>query len=432
MNRRQLLRAAGASLCLPFLPSAPGAAAESLGLRRQVWFFVPNGFLTPALTPTATGPDYALPPALAALGPLRSRLSLWSGLRNLADANGERYGFSTHEACTASLLTDTPLAGDYYTRGARNGISVDQYAVRELRPATPYASLQLGTGERWINGGGTIDVLYNHLSWANDVTPLAPLVDPKAVFDGMFGGADATATAEEQARRQALRTSVLDAVNDRTRALSARLDAADRAKLEQHTTAVRELELRLEGLAEVECDPGPEPGADLAFPARLDAMLGIVRVALTCDLTRIATMMSATTTALTTFPWLGISTDHHTLSHNQAYLERDRQDYLTVQGWFAERFAAFCQSLADVPEGDGDLLSTTQVTMLSEFGDGNAHVASPMIVFTAGGEASGIRHGRHEAAAGVPHANFLRASLRHLGADPDGFGTTATGTLDLT
>lgn len=431
MNRRMFLRSAAATLWLPFLRSAPGAAAAPDPIRRTVWFFVPNGFLSSALTPQQAGAGYALPPALGGLEPIRERATVISGLVNLADEAGATYGYGTHEGCVASLLTDVPLFGNYYAGPARLGVSVDQYAAQQLRPTTPYASLQLGTGERWINAGGNIDLFYNSLSWANDATPLAPLVDPRAVFERMFGGADPAATAEEQERRLATRRSVLDAVTDRARRLSTQLDAVDRDRLDQYTTAVRALELRLDGLARSTCEPGEAPDPDLAFPERIDAMLDLVRVAMTCDHTRIVTFMAATTTALTTFPSLGITTDHHSLSHNFAYSAQDRADYLRVQAFFVERYAAFCASLAEVPTEDGDLLSSTLVSLVSEFAEGNLHLAGPMVMVAAGGEAGALRHGRHLDAAGAPHTNYLRTTLAFQGVDPEGFGLHATGTLDL-
>lgn len=431
MNRRLFLRSAAATLWLPFLRSAPGAAAAPEPIRRTVWFFVPNGFPSDAITPDEVGEGYTLPPALGGLAPIRDRATVVSGLRNRSDRSGEQYGFGTHEGCTASLLTDVALPATAYAGPARLGVSVDQHAVQQLRPTTPYASLQLGTGERWISAGGTIDVYYQSLSWANDATPLAPLVDPRAVFDRMFGGADPAASAEDAARRLATRRSVLDAVHGRAKALAGELDAADRARLDQYATAVRELELRLDGLASTSCTPGDAPDPNLALPERIDAMLDLTRVALTCDLTRVATVMAGTTTSLATFPTLGIATDHHTLSHNFAYSARDREDYLRVVAFHVEKYAAFCASLADVATDDGDLLSSTLVSLVSEFGDGNLHVGSPLVFVAAGGEGGGLRHGRHLDAADAPHANYLRATLAFQGVDPEGFGRTATGTLDL-
>lgn len=432
MDRRLFLRSAAATLWLPLLPSAlPRAARASTpaGPRRLVFFFVPNGMLEEFVTPAATGPDYPLPPLLSPLAPLQSRVSVISGLHNLS--SGETATFGTHEGCLASLLSDHAI-GDAYTGALAGGQTVDQAAAAAIGAATPFPSLQLGTGEPPISAFGNIGVYYSTLSWAGPQTPISPLVDPKTTFDRMFAGSDPVATEVELERRATLRRSVLDAVLERTDRLQTRLDAADRAKLDQFTTGVRELELRIQAIEEIECPVPAEPGSNPGFAEKVAAFVDLMVVALQCDYTRVLTFMGGPSTAMTTFPFLGISTDHHSLSHNQAYSDAARADLLAIQQWYVSQYATLCDKLAQVPTADGDLLSTSLVSLVSEFAESNSHVANPSSFLVAGGEAGGVLQGRHRRHPGTPHGNLLRSMLDFVGVDPSGFGETATGTLDLT
>jgi hypothetical protein len=434
MNRRLFLRSAASTLWLPMLRSAPGMAAQPTAPRRTVWFFVPNGFLTEDMKPTTTGSDYVAPAVLSGTASIRDRMTVLSEIDNVSDREASYSGsYSTHESCVATLLTDKKLPANYYSGALDLGVSVDQYAVQQLRPPTPYGSLQLGMNEQFITtGSGNLDTYYDHISWANATTPLAPLSDLQGLFERMFGGADAGATEEEIARRLVLRKSVLDGVNDRAKALSSRLDAADRGKLDQYQTAVRELEVRLQTLSEVSCEPPDAPQANLDYPERLDAMFDFLKVVLACDYSRVVTFMAGTTTSLLTFPSIGVTTDHHTLSHDWAGSQSARNDLLLVQKFYVDKWVRFCQSLADTSVDGGDLLSSTMVSLVSEFAESNSHLANPMMMLTAGGEDAGFRHGRHLDTNRVPHANYLRATLEFMGADSSGFGQHATGVFDLT
>lgn len=429
MNRRMFLRTAASTLWLPFLPSALSrtARAASQGApRRMVFWFVPNGIVTEAFQPSAVG---AWAQVLDPLSGMRARWSTIAGLRN--EAEDAYFGFGTHESCTSSLLTDTPI-GDVFSGAPTAGISVDQFAAQQIGGATPFPSMQLGLDEPWVVAGfGNYDVYYKHISWASATTPLANLTSPRLAFDRMFAGSDPAESAVSAARRLERRTSVLDAVLERANALQGRLAADDRQKLDQYTTGVRELEQRIVALEELSC-PTPEvPGDDLAFPARLKAMADLTVIALQCDYTRVLTFMAGASTSETVYRWLDHSSNHHDLSHDYAYYDNAERQLAEVYTWHTQQFAALIEAMAAIPEEGGDLLSNTAVTLLSEFGDSNFHTSTPCAWLLAGGEAGGIRQGVTRSGPSTPHSNYLRAMLEFVGADSTGFGDNATGTMDL-
>ena len=222
------------------------------------------------------------------------------------------------------------------------------------------------------------------------------------LFDRMFAGTDAEATASEVAKRGALRTSVLDTVVDRIDALHRRLDAADRAKLDQYATAVRELENRIAALSDLACEVPTAPLANLPLADRIAAATDLLVVALQCDFTRVATFMAGPTSALTTFPDLGSTKAHHTLSHDYLYRSEDADAFRQIQRWQIEQWGTFVAKLAAASDGEGDLLSSTLTALVTEFGEPSAHHAAPLPALIAGGEAGGVVQGAHRRAGGAP------------------------------
>ncbi|MEZ4235023.1 MAG: DUF1552 domain-containing protein [Myxococcota bacterium] len=427
MDRRMFLRSTGATLWLPFLASAlpRGARAAVPTPRRALWWFVPNGLVSDYVRPTQLGAGYDLPLALQGIAPLQSRISVISGLKNRA-----AIGYDAHEEAMPTLL------GDDHVDNTFNGpldaaMTVDQFAAQQIGSETPFGSLQLGTDEPYISGGGNVDVLYRTLSWAGPSTPISPLTDPKTVFQRMFGGTSSDLTAQEIEIRATLRKSLLDSVLDRTKALDARLNPADKAKLDQYTTGVRELELRLDQLEGLSCPEPGEPDASPGYQQKIALMTDLMVVALQCDFTRLVTFLTGASTALTTYNWLGHSNDHHTLSHNWSFSNTAARDLQQVYDWQVQRYVELCTKLADIPTEDGDLLSSTQVILLSEFGESNLHQAEPLTFLLAGGEAGDIVQGQHRAFPNQPHSNLWLSVLEHLQCDPQGYGTTTTGPLDL-
>lgn len=429
MDRRMFLRGAGATLWLPLLPSALPRAAWGATPdipKRALWWFVPNGLVSDYVVPVATGADYDLPMALQPILPIQSRVSVISGLKNLSAST-----YDAHEVAMPSLLGDKAVTNTYSGQ-LDAAITVDQFAAQTIGTSTPFGSLQLGTGEPYLSGsGGNIDVLYRTLSWSGPATPLSPLSDPKTVFDRMFAGSDPELTEAEIEQRRELRKSLLDSVLDRTTALSGRLNTEDRTKLDQFTTGVRDLEVRIDQLAGLECPTPTEPSTSPGYVENVATMIDMMVVAFQCDYTRLITFLTGASTSYTVYDFLGHNLDHHTLSHNWAYDNGDANRLQEIYNWQVAQWVTLCTKLAAIPAGDGDLLSNTAVNMVSEFGESNFHLADPMTVLLAGGEAGGIMQGQHRRERNVPHSNLWVSELEFLGVDPVGYGTTSTGAIEL-
>jgi hypothetical protein len=430
-TRRMVLRGAGATLFLPFLPSAlPREAwgASGTAPARLVVCVVPNGIFTPAWQPLGTGANYDLPEIIAPLSAgLQPRFSILSGTQNLA----EEAVYPNHDQAMGSILTDTPIEG-LGGGGLENGISFDQVAADAFGANTPFRSMQLG-----VKNTGGFTGYNDKISWGNADTPYPPILDPRTAFARMFGE-DNGMSEEEVAARKTVRSSILDRVLDRTTSMQTTLAAQDVQKLDQYQTAVRELELQIERLESIACVAPDEPDANPAFGEATSIMYDLMFKAFECDLTRYITFLQGPSVSGQVYSHLGLAKDDHSLSHNSWYdgNDVDRAARITMQNWQFQMFTDLMQDLANATDFDGnDILSNTLCVFTSEFGDANLHMAygtygQPMGI--GGGENLGVVQGLHRALPEQSHANVWLGLLNLLGIEQSTFGTFGTTPVDLT
>lgn len=415
-SRRAFLASAAAVIALPFLPSlAPRQAARASATAplRLVWWFVPNGMHMPSWNPTSLGTSYTLPPLLEPVAHHRGQLRLLRGV----DAYGGE--IPAHLIGTAGFLTGALATMD----GLRLARSVDQVAAALLGGQTRFASMQLGTEGPRIPANcdpGYSCQYYAHLSWADEVTPLPPLVDAQVVFDRMFGGLDVGATAEERARRAALRTSVLDHAVDDVASLEGQLGVEDRARLDRFLTGVRELEqdIAFEAAGGV-CDASGIGDLDTSDPTSLtDRMSDLMALAMACDLSRVITFAAANGGSLRSYSFLGVEGSHHQLSHHggdaatQAKLE-------IIDRWEMERFAYALDRFADTEDVDGtSLLDNLFLMFGAELADGNDHTLQDLPVLIGGGAGGRLVPGQAMALDHRPLADVHLTGLHLAGLSP--------------
>jgi hypothetical protein len=120
-----------------------------------------------------------------------------------------------------------------------------------------------------------------------------------------------------------------------------------------------------------------------------------------------------------------VTQGYHGLSHhgqNPATVkELEIVELETMKAW-----AAFIVSLAETPDGDGDLLTRTQVLLGSNLGNANAHTTNNLPIVLAGG---GHAHGKHlafDAKTNEPLGNLFVSMLQDLGLEEDRFGSGTT------
>lgn len=442
LGRRAFLGGASVALALPMLESlAPRGSAQAGGMtppRRLVVFYVPNGMPMASWTPSAEGADFPLSPILSPLAELRAESQVLTGLANRPAERvfrGSDDGGGDHSRGTGSFLTCARLRRTSGT-DLRNGVSADQVVAQSLGGATRFPSLQLGL--RAGNSTGNCDAGYScaygsNISWSGPSRPLARLTSPQAAFNRLFGGFDQGGTREEQARRLAYRTSVLDRVREDATRLHARLGQTDRRKLDEYLSSVREVEQRVarSGSLPAGCTVPAAPGADLDQTRRAEVMCDLMAIALQCDLTRVITFMVDNGGGNESYGFLGANGSHHDISHHQNDPEKIRQ-LVAIGTWEVAQFAYLLRRLRAVQNPDGStLLDHSAALFSSELSDSNLHTHDNLPVLLAGRCGGQLTPNRHVAyPTERPMADLYLAMIRAVGATADRFGDDGTGVLD--
>jgi hypothetical protein len=433
ISRRMLLRGAGnVALAIPFLDAmvpALGAASSAKAAARRVGVvYVPNGIIMNQWLPSQTGAGYQFTRILKPLEPFRQHFTLVSGLSNEAAKKAQGGG---HAKASGSFLS---AALPKYTAGAdvRAGTTFDQVVAQRFAEVTRVPSLQLGCEDSRMIGNcdtGSSCAYTNTLSWKNPDTPLAVEVNPRSVFERLFGTMDPSLDPETRARRALYKKSILDVTREDTQALTGTLGAGDKRKLDEYLTSIREVETRI---AKSEIDPEKTPrgekpsGIPFEFRDYVKLMFDLQLIAWQSDISRVSTMMLGREGSVRTYPEIGVPDPHHPLTHH-----RNHPDFIEkvtrINCLHVEMFAYFVEKLKSTPDGDGSLLDHSTILYGGALSDGNGHSNDNLPLLVAGGH----RGGRHLAApAKTPVANLFVAMMDRAGVTVEQFGDS-TGKLDL-
>jgi hypothetical protein len=439
LDRRAFLRGLGASLGLPFLDAMVPAVAAPAPVRPQrlVFLYSPNGRHMERWTPLGIGRAFTFSPTLEPLAPLRDQITIVSGLdHEQAKAMGD--GPGDHARANACFLT-----GVHPRKTAGNdvhaGISADQIAAAKIGHLTRLPSLELGCDN--VRAAGRCDSGYAcayqfNLSWKSATTPMPPETSPRAVFERLFGGGSSRADAAARESRLRWKKSVLDFALEDASTLSRSLGSADRAKLDEYLTSVREVERRIERdeasgaqSAQAAAQPPPE-GIPKHFGDHLRLMFDLLALALQSDSTRVATFLMASEASLRPFDELGIPEAHHFLSHHQGNpgkLEKIAQ----IDRWYATQVAYFLTTLQKMADaGGGSVLDNSMVVYGCGIADGNDHGHENLPLLVAGRGGGQLSPGQHCVFEGAtPVTNLHRALLAHMGVPVERLGDS-TGLLE--
>jgi hypothetical protein len=432
LSRRTMLRGVGTMIALPVLDAMMPALASAapLGPKRLSIFYMPNGMVMESFVPAKAGADYALTPILEPLAGLREKMTVISGLMSTPGTAMGDGGGDHGRACGSYLTATHPKKTEGYD--ILCGVSMDQYVAKQYGKETQIQSLELGIEPPSFVGScdsGYSCAYTNTMSWSNPTTPLPTVVNPREVFERLFGDSDKIdqATRLAQFKRDA---SILDFVMEDAKRMSPALSIDDHRKMDEYLTSVRDLERRIQ-LAEKGSGQGGAfsdltrpAGVPDDFNAHVKMMIDLQVLAMKADLTRVTSFMIGREGSQHSYTELGIPDAHHSLSHHGNDPEKLAK-LVKIQAHLMGYFKYYLEQLQAAKEGDSNLFERTLAWGGASLGDSNRHDHLYLPTVIAGGLTAG---NRHIAAKDTPLANLMVSVMQTLDVRQEKIGDS-TGFL---
>ncbi len=384
LTRRSVLRGAGVALGLPWMEAMAATAKDPV---RMAMLYMPNGVNPHHWAPDGTGKDFQLSKTLEPLAPYRNKMVVLENLWNEGSKSGDGHYVKESAFLTCQTIKKTPGAD------IANGVSVDQLAAQRIAGETPLPSLELGVTPVAIGVDAVVGytrIYGSHIAWSTPTTPLARELNPRAVYERLYRAS--AGLGADAAKKDAL---LLDRVLGDAQTLRTKVGTEDRHRLDEYLGVMRSLEQRVEQAgsakqrswkAKAKLDPKaapPEHPADHAEHVKL--MLDMIAVAFQSDTTRIATFMFGNAVSNVSFRFLeGVSAGHHDVSHHGKDADKLRQ-YQLINEWHVAQYAYLLGRLAQMAEGETNVLENSMVLFGSALQDGDRHWPHNLPLVLAGG-----------------------------------------------
>lgn len=424
-SRRRFLRGVGGLMALPALesqfgglasassPAKTAATAASGAPLRMAYVYFPNGSIPGMWWPDEAAKELVLNKTMAPLESVKHRIQVLGGLDHV-NATAGPDGPGDHARASGTFLTGVRVRK---TAGAdiHAGVSIDQVAANQVGHMTRFPSLELSCDA--VRKSGNCDSGYScayqyNLAWRSPTNPVAPEPNPRLLFERLFGAGDHGQRKANLKKRQGEQRSILDFVMEDARDLQRTLTARDLHKIDEYLDSVRDVEKRITQAEKLE-DAAPDP--DLATPNGIPGnfeeyvqlMFDMLHLAFQTDSTRVATFLLANEGSNRSFPEIGISEGHHSLTHHQN--QQDMVDKVAlIDKWYVAQFARFLEKMEATKDIDGNsLLQNSMIVYGSGNADGNRHTHSNLPIILAGGGGGSLSTGRYMKAGGVPTTNLF-------------------------
>src|SRR5690349_5972767 len=344
ISRRTILRGAGVIMTLPWLESLPdwGQTVQGEIPKRFGILFWGSGVNPNHWWAKGSGAEMELSKSLGPLEPLKRKINLISGLFNKSAT-----GVGIHPGQTGNLLSGAQLQKGAELKG---GISIDQVLANRIGQDSVQPSMVLGC-EQPITGyhETNFSMAYSsHISWQNATSPVPMEVYPSLAFDALFDN-----------RGSRRNQSILDRVKEQADRLSQRVSAADRQKLDEYLSSVREVEKRAAAMRATKDTadargkpaigmPRPENGLPEDIREHMKLMCDILALGFQTDKTRVATLLLCRDISGLFYPFLNVRAPHHAASHDDT-----SEAYERVSRYYVGQLAYLAGRLDAMPEGDG-------------------------------------------------------------------------------
>ena len=400
MKRRTFLTAAGASLLLPRMESL-GQVSEADCPRRLLTIVNHLSFYQPELIPQTEGEFGNAPSLLRELSDHFDHLKIFSGLDNPAVQNG--FG---HTPCVGIL------SGYFNKLERKNRISVDQAVADLIGGDTRFKSLVFQAGE---------NLNFSQIAWDKHGLPVKQIDSPRKIFNLLFQVDENEKTQQEVLAED---RSILDAVLAQAKSMEKRLNANDRAKLDEYLTSVREVEQTVKRRAY--WADRPKPQVEFAIED-FDRKSVDDYVATLLDLAVLALQTDSTRAVTVQIPfWEGfkepeLSGNYHDLSHHGQKPEKIEK-LLMLEHAIMKRINASLNSMKHRTAGNSSLFDQTTTLLTASMGSANSHNFDdlPALVFDSRMKSTG-----HWQKKDVPMSNLYLGLLQLFGAEQDRFGESS-------
>ncbi len=453
LPRRTFLRAAGATVALPFLesmlPVRGTSAAAATDRTRLVCIEEVHGLAgcnaawgapKHLFAPETTGREFTLVPdnPLTSIADYRDYLTIVS---NTDVRNAEAFALpeigGDHFRSSAVFLTQSHPK---QTNGSDlwAGTSMDQIYAKRYGQTTPLPSMQFCIENLDQAGGCTYNyscAYTDSISWASPNEPLPMIRDPRVAFEMLFGQGSTPADREA---RMTSRRSILDWIGGEVERVRRQVGTGDRARLDRYMDNVREIERRIEAVeahnrsGEERALPEAPVGVPDSFSEHMHLLFDLQVLALQSDMTRVISFKTGRDAQNRVFPESGSNQPFHPASHHGNREDRV-MEFNKITKYRVGQLAYFLEKMKQASDGDGSLLDKTLIVWGSPMADPNIHNhrRCPLILL---GHANGVLKGNMhlKAADGTPMANVMLTLMRQLGLDELTTFGDSTGEFSLT
>ena len=436
LPRRTFLRGMGVTLALPLLDAmVPArtllAQTAAQPLTRLGFVYVPHGAIMTHWTPDTVGSGFEFKSILKPLESYRSSLNVISGL-------GQQAADTT---AVHSLSPTTWLSGvrPKATQGvdAYAGVTADQIAALSIGQDSPLPSMELASEDHsGLIGSCDRDygcIYMNTLSWRTPTTPMPMEINPRKVFERMFGSGG---SARERLARLEEDRSILDLIRGEASTLQAQLGSGDKETLGQYLENLREIERRIQRAERSQGDedltlPERPSGVPFEYEEHIKLMYDLMAVAYQANITRVISFMVSREVSNRTYPQVGVTDGHHAISHHQNRAESMDKN-VKIQTYNVTQFRYFLDRLKNTPDGDGSLLDHSLILFGSNMSNSNAHDHFPLPNVLIGGASGRMQGGRHlKYDDRTPMANLLVTMLDKVGVKEQKLGDSTGRLTDL-
>ena len=446
-NRRDFLKAQGAVMMLPFLPSLARGVSPAIDSaspsKKLLIMYIPNGIVRRCFFP---GEEQAeLPAFIGGFNADKTKqdlrvknisgiypLELTSTLQPLKDHTDDitlitglertyKNGQDVHAQGASCYLTSlSPVQAEEQGIRHPNGRSLDQVIGDAIGYSTIHNTLEVS-----CNGfrAPKEPVEFDNISWFGPGRFAPSIREPQQLYDRLF-----------------LRDSYREHVYDVTdlmladaQSLSKKLGRRDKRAFDEFMSMIRDIELRIEKMDKLLADVDIERPKTELLPRgeyiRLQADL--VLLAFQMGITNVSTFMIGPERWDATLMYEGVfdkPVQHHNMTHNQkgeGYKEVQKIDIFHMQ-----QYAYVIQRMKEIKEADGStMLDNSIVAYGAGLGDGSTHQYYDLPMIVAGRAQNQMKQGRFlKVKSGTLNSNLWLSFAQMMGLEIDSYADS-TGTI---